>query len=542
MKNCENIQELLGPYIDNELDTTKVEQVKMHLTECAACRELLTAYESIDDLTTKAYDYDPGEEYWDTFNLRLHQRMERRAARPAEASGLSSVLTRLFTLPVMRVAVVVAPVVLVALVGVFIYQNQLDQKMAVQPSMEVASNQTASGAETQPAQRQQDVADPSEAMPKDAAEAKTDIDMAESTIEEEAMEAPAPAQTARRDEAMERAQAEPTPPQEPVWATSEDAATSEAAASETGMAARPTPESAAMTSAAPYYKTQAESAEMLADEGTAAVSQPQMAMREIAKPPGGNSLRSFLENDYEDSFATTDPTRSDGMKAGKAARSFSGQSPTMKDDRTDDIPDMLLDQVRVVKEQFIHGTYNGQFATGVTGPSLAGSYGIFPAPDNVKVLKTVTFEDSSLIFTEFHLPADFAVSDNTVVTLENDGTVAREIKQLDLQQLRGIASSYINRHGQNLFRAADALANQTALEPFPFIDRNSDEQWTLYDFFWNPEDAVVWVRFHSALLPSTRITTSHYLGDYGVLWLQINPSTSTVEAVLLSRTQVVVWE
>jgi anti-sigma factor RsiW len=40
---CKQIEKLLSPYLDNELDPTERQQVEEHLNQCPSCAQLYTA-------------------------------------------------------------------------------------------------------------------------------------------------------------------------------------------------------------------------------------------------------------------------------------------------------------------------------------------------------------------------------------------------------------------------------------------------------------------------------------------------------------------
>ena len=73
----DHVSEWLSAYLDGELHGSRLEQVKMHLAECDACRAELASLETISDLLQEvpAAAFTPPERFAAQVRLRLpHQR------------------------------------------------------------------------------------------------------------------------------------------------------------------------------------------------------------------------------------------------------------------------------------------------------------------------------------------------------------------------------------------------------------------------------------------------------------------------------------
>ncbi|MCX7918051.1 MAG: zf-HC2 domain-containing protein [bacterium] len=61
----------LSAYVDNELSETKRRKIERHLSECALCRDKLTAWQKIHKVYTEESELTPEPELWQTISHRL---------------------------------------------------------------------------------------------------------------------------------------------------------------------------------------------------------------------------------------------------------------------------------------------------------------------------------------------------------------------------------------------------------------------------------------------------------------------------------------
>lgn len=88
--NCKELEPLLSPYLDGELDATQRRSVDEHLKDCPACRQQLADYQSLSSMLEQ-----PGLRYAasDTLKQRIRNKLkeadaqERRPAWPRWAAA-----------------------------------------------------------------------------------------------------------------------------------------------------------------------------------------------------------------------------------------------------------------------------------------------------------------------------------------------------------------------------------------------------------------------------------------------------------------------
>ncbi len=531
----EAMEELLGRYIDGELDAAQKEHVEAELRNNPQYRELLHAYQQIDSLTKKAVAYEPGEAYWDTFNLRLHQKME---ARPkVEPAGFWAFLQQWLSVPVLRLASVTIPVVLVGFVGLYVYQNRLDQQEfvatvteqmtlpapAITPALEdkISSETAASVEETGSAASPVEAPAGASSLAQPAA---APLAAGEARASREIVTQPAPAVTDL-----------------PAQRWKDQAANSNTASAGT-TAPRPTA-SNELAELKPVYKKSEPLVEAeKSDSGPTTPSALAAKTTDHAVPMDktgtlGDMLAATTQKSapMEAARLGTDESDNNGLRGSLMS---TPHTPLSKVDRPK-LPDRLLNSVRIAKEMLLAGPFDNQARQGFVGNSRAKSYGAFPV-DSQPVLKSLWVEQGQIYFTE--LTVERANASAGVVAINAQGKVGTTLANVNLTKLRQTVDAYVDENGRYLLQAADQLPIQDGVEKFPLTNPNLLEGWEFYDFFWNEAEQTVWARFHSSLLPSSAPRNSHRLGEYGALWLRLNPESAEILSTTLSRLQVVVWE
>ncbi len=80
--DCRETQALLTAFHDGELAGADLARVEGHLRDCPECRRLLADMARADEVAGVS---DPGRAYWDRFNARVADRIDREAERPGAA-------------------------------------------------------------------------------------------------------------------------------------------------------------------------------------------------------------------------------------------------------------------------------------------------------------------------------------------------------------------------------------------------------------------------------------------------------------------------
>ncbi len=73
----EQIRSLLSAYLDEELTQADSQRVRLHLEDCAECREQLAQLERLKQLTGELVFPDPPEQEWEEVERRLSVRITR---------------------------------------------------------------------------------------------------------------------------------------------------------------------------------------------------------------------------------------------------------------------------------------------------------------------------------------------------------------------------------------------------------------------------------------------------------------------------------
>ncbi len=83
---CKEVQALLSPYMDGELEEAKIPLIQEHLNTCKECMELYQSWQTIEDLTKQTLiGTEPSEDYWNSFTYRLHWRINKDKANKVAA-------------------------------------------------------------------------------------------------------------------------------------------------------------------------------------------------------------------------------------------------------------------------------------------------------------------------------------------------------------------------------------------------------------------------------------------------------------------------
>ena len=121
--NCEQCQELLSPYLDNELEASAASFVRAHLSLCAECSEICEDLASIIDLC--ALDESAKRQKIDS--VEMWSNISRSIEKEAEASGKKIVpaprrrgLDRIWSLTLPQAVASVAAIVVVTSLLTFV--------------------------------------------------------------------------------------------------------------------------------------------------------------------------------------------------------------------------------------------------------------------------------------------------------------------------------------------------------------------------------------------------------------------------------------
>ncbi len=153
MPDGKHVDDLLGAYVDAELDAAARAGVETHLQSCATCRRDLEALQSLQAALRHLEVPDPGQGYWAQFSPRVLDRLGE-AATQASDGGPLPVLERLarWFLPQGRLAWprfagAFAGVMLVTYIGMRGFRSD---EIRIEPAKDRAAREF-SGAPTAPA-------------------------------------------------------------------------------------------------------------------------------------------------------------------------------------------------------------------------------------------------------------------------------------------------------------------------------------------------------------------------------------------------------
>src|SRR5207247_2003911 len=92
---CNEIKELTVPYLELDLEPSRVRDVTTHLNGCAGCRAEMEAVRQVLVRVKGMAVPDPGDQFWREFLHRVRHEMTRvqRTARRAELGQDSEVAT-----------------------------------------------------------------------------------------------------------------------------------------------------------------------------------------------------------------------------------------------------------------------------------------------------------------------------------------------------------------------------------------------------------------------------------------------------------------
>ena len=112
MKHCDETRELLGAWLDRELDPAKAEAVRAHIAGCAACAEECRQLEKLQVVMKSVLATESERIAFEPFWLGVRNRIERNRPWHVELiERLRSVLeapTLLWAVPAMIVVLIVA--------------------------------------------------------------------------------------------------------------------------------------------------------------------------------------------------------------------------------------------------------------------------------------------------------------------------------------------------------------------------------------------------------------------------------------------------
>ncbi len=84
--DCREIEALLSPYADGELDAADAARVESHLAECAACRETLAAWREAEEAFASVH-VERSEVEWERLARRVDDAIDASETAAAEAGG-----------------------------------------------------------------------------------------------------------------------------------------------------------------------------------------------------------------------------------------------------------------------------------------------------------------------------------------------------------------------------------------------------------------------------------------------------------------------
>jgi anti-sigma factor RsiW len=117
MKTCEDVNELLGPWLDRELSAADAEAVRAHVADCAECGEEARQLERLDAIMKSALAPAAAEIAFAPFWRDVRHRIETRRAWPATVADR---IRSAFRGPALAWAV---PAVIVLLIGAFSFDS-----------------------------------------------------------------------------------------------------------------------------------------------------------------------------------------------------------------------------------------------------------------------------------------------------------------------------------------------------------------------------------------------------------------------------------
>lgn len=82
--NCKKVKGLLSAYLDSSLKASVQDAVKEHLAKCGKCRDELNTMSKIDNLLKLKIKEKPSKEYWESYWLRLQDRLVHPTTYPAD--------------------------------------------------------------------------------------------------------------------------------------------------------------------------------------------------------------------------------------------------------------------------------------------------------------------------------------------------------------------------------------------------------------------------------------------------------------------------
>ena len=84
MKNCEDIREFLGAWLDGELDQARAEAVRSHVTGCLACAEERKQLEKLQVAITSVFSMERERIAFEPFLRGVRDRIDRNRAWHAQ--------------------------------------------------------------------------------------------------------------------------------------------------------------------------------------------------------------------------------------------------------------------------------------------------------------------------------------------------------------------------------------------------------------------------------------------------------------------------
>ena len=99
----QDIRDLLGAYLDNELEDREKRQVDEHLGDCRDCREELAGLRELDEFARSLSPAPQAETYWERFPARIKAALrERQRSRREKEVNMFPVSYTHLTLPTNR--------------------------------------------------------------------------------------------------------------------------------------------------------------------------------------------------------------------------------------------------------------------------------------------------------------------------------------------------------------------------------------------------------------------------------------------------------
>jgi hypothetical protein len=138
---CNEIKELTVPYLELDLEPSRVRDITTHLNECAGCRVEMEAVRQVLVRVKGMAVPDPGDQFWREFPHRVSRELERLQSTATTLTGLSR-YQRFWggTITAKRTLALAALLLLV--VGAWSLQGLLDRELAP-PEQSVAQGPSA---------------------------------------------------------------------------------------------------------------------------------------------------------------------------------------------------------------------------------------------------------------------------------------------------------------------------------------------------------------------------------------------------------------